>query len=218
MTQYINLFNPTLQKQRDALTARVLILLIVSSIAVVIVATFITRQHALTVERQVKSNEQLLLERRNKLVTLAKTSGTIGDNAGKEEITRAQSALAVRNNLLTIVESGELGKTTGFSEQLKALARQTTNGLWLTEFNIKSNDEITIVGQALNAQLLPVYLNRLNNEEVFKGTRFATVSINKSEEPVQNINGSQSTASTTLPPHIVFNLSTKSRSTEGVTR
>ena len=218
MTQYINLFNPSLQKQRDALTARVLLLLIISSISVLAVATFITRQQALTVERQVKTNEELLQERRNKLVILAKTSGTVGSNAGKEEITRAQSALAVRNNLLTIVESGELGKTTGFSEQLKALARQTTNGLWLTEFNIKSNDETTIMGEALIAQLLPDYLNRFNNEEVFKGTRFATVSINKSEEPVKNINGSQSTNTITLPPHIVFNLSTKSRSTEGVTR
>src|SRR5688500_4557620 len=173
MTQYINLFNPALQKQRDTLTARVLILLVISSIAVVAVTTLVTRDQVLKAERQVKANEELLQERRNKLVTLAKTSGTTGDNTRKEELARAQAALAVRNNLLTIVESGELGKTTGFSEQLKALARQTTNGLWLTEFNIKSNEETTIIGEAINAQLLPIYLNSLNNEEVFKGTRFA---------------------------------------------
>ncbi len=212
MTQYINLFNPALQKQGDILNLRFVVLLVVASIILIFIMTIVTRERAIKVEKQIKETETHLGEKRVKLVSLAKESTISGNNKITAEIKQVQAVLKSRQHLLSIVESGELGKTNGFSEQLRALARQTVNGLWLTGFRIKSGGgEITIIGNALNAQLLPIYLSHLNSETIFNGTHFATVSINKTEDPPPNViqNGSTPTA---LPPHISFQLSSKSPS------
>jgi hypothetical protein len=51
---------------------------------------------------------------------------------------------------------------------------QTISGLWLTGFSIKGND-MEIRGRALQADLVPAYIQGLKRETVMQGKAFATL-------------------------------------------
>ena len=50
--------------------------------------------------------------------------------------------------------------------------------MWLTAFDIAAGgSDLTIEGRALSADLVPAYLQRLNNEPPMQGRKFASVVI-----------------------------------------
>jgi hypothetical protein len=92
----------------------------------------------------------------------------------QQEIERAEAELKARGEVLALLKGGEFGRTRGFSEYLRAFARQTISGLWLTGFSIKGND-MEIRGRALQADLVPAYIQGLKRETVMQGKAFATL-------------------------------------------
>ena len=92
--------------------------------------------------------------------------------------------LAVRNEVIDVLNSGALGNTTGFSEFMAGFARQTQPDLWLTGFAVTDGGEgIEIRGRLLDPAKLPVYMQRLRSEPVFAGRRFAALEM-KGVDPV----------------------------------
>ena len=67
-----------------------------------------------------------------------------------------------------------MGNTKGYSEYLRAFARQITTGIWLTGLDIIGpGSEINLRGRALQAEALPAYINRLKSEPVMLGKTFS---------------------------------------------
>ncbi len=81
-----------------------------------------------------------------------------------------------RDNLLNTLKSGAIGNTQGYSEYLRAFARQSVNGLWLTGFDINGDGaQMSLQGAVTNPQLLPAYIQRMNKEAVMRGKTFSAL-------------------------------------------
>ncbi|MFT3858368.1 MAG: PilN domain-containing protein [Aquabacterium sp.] len=66
----------------------------------------------------------------------------------------------------------------GYSEYLMALGRRTHPLVWLTQFQVVGDGhEISMAGRTLNPQVVPQYLQKLAQEERFKGRRFAQITM-----------------------------------------
>jgi hypothetical protein len=61
---------------------------------------------------------------------------------------------------------------------MRAFARQNLSGVWLTGFTIGADGgEMTISGRALNPDLVPAYIARLNKEPLLQGRKFAQFAV-----------------------------------------
>jgi hypothetical protein len=64
---------------------------------------------------------------------------------------------------------------------LRALARQSVNGVWLTGLTISGND-IGIEGSSVRADLVPRYISLLAGEAAFQGKSFGGLDITSLDE------------------------------------
>ena len=78
----------------------------------------------------------------------------------------------------------------GYSDYLMALGRQTYAGVWLTGLSVRGDGrDIVLTGRTNNVSALPNYLQKLAQEERFKGRRFAQmemVSVESSDDASSN--------------------------------
>jgi Tfp pilus assembly protein PilN len=183
VTQQINLFNPVFLKQEKyfsaATMAQGLGLIIVACIGLGAYATY----RAVNVEREAGMIAAQLKNEKAQLDKLSKdTKPPQKSKAVKEELDRAEQELAALRQVSDVLGRGEVGNTLGYSEYLRAFARQIVDGVWLTGFNIQgAGSEITLQGRALQAELIPVYIGQLRREPVMKGKSFAALEINLPE-------------------------------------
>ena len=95
-----------------------------------------------------------------------------------EEVTRLEGEVSGRQEVMNILRSGGLGDTRGFSDHLKAFARQSFEGVWLTGLSIATaGRDVSIEGRALQAAYVPSYLKRLNGENAMQGHPFSELLI-----------------------------------------
>ncbi|HTT10656.1 MAG TPA: PilN domain-containing protein [Burkholderiaceae bacterium] len=81
------------------------------------------------------------------------------------------------------LSSGALGRTTGFTAPLRALARGSTDGVWLTGIRFdNAGNQIALEGKALDAARVPAFIERLRRAPQFSGSTFATIELKPSEE------------------------------------
>jgi hypothetical protein len=81
------------------------------------------------------------------------------------------------------LSSGALGRTTGFTAPLRALARGSTDGVWLTGIRFdNAGAQIALEGKALDAARVPALIERLRRAPEFAGTTFATIELKPAEE------------------------------------
>jgi len=185
VSQQINLFSPIFLTQRkhfSALTmAQALGLIVLGSLAFFAYAywqtTTMTREAAHTTRRL--ALEQTRLERVGADYAPRGKSQLL-----QQEIARLETQMGARTQVLEVLKGGEFGRTAGFSEYFRAFARQAVNGLWLTGFKINGN-EMAISGRALQPELVPTYLQRLQREPTMQGKTFANLemAIPKTEPP-----------------------------------
>ena len=75
----------------------------------------------------------------------------------------------------------EIGEKARFSGVLEGLARQPVAGLWLREIHlIAEGQRYEFVGSSLKPELLPRWLNRLEEEPAFAGSTFEVLRMNRS--------------------------------------
>lgn len=106
-----------------------------------------------------------------------------GEKTWSERLDDATRSLEDKQLVLSLVQGSTLGDTQGFSRYLRSLARQDTDGLWLTQISLSAlGDRTRLEGQALRAEEVPVYLQSLAEESPFAAQRFNQFQINGSEE------------------------------------
>jgi hypothetical protein len=63
---------------------------------------------------------------------------------------------------------------------MRAFARQSLDGVWLTGFEIDAGGrELALSGRALGAELVPRYLERLNHESLLQGRQFSSLKVDQ---------------------------------------
>lgn len=179
MSQQINLFNPIFLKRQKHFSAKTMLeslsLILLGALGFYGYAWFqvvMLSQQVIEADKRVQFDE-LRLGRMMRDVAPREKSLSLED-----EVKRLEAQVRVRQEMVDALGGGALAGAQGFSEHMRAFARQTMGGLWLTGFTIGgSGSEIAIAGRALNPELVPVYLQRLRREPVFRGGQFGSIEI-----------------------------------------
>ncbi|MBT8109057.1 MAG: PilN domain-containing protein [Gammaproteobacteria bacterium] len=96
-----------------------------------------------------------------------------GEQTWAQRLDDATRALEEKQLVLSLVQGSTLGDTLGFSRYLRSLARQDTDGLWLTRISLSAlGNRNRLQGKALRAELVATYLQRLADEPPFARQRF----------------------------------------------
>ena len=108
-----------------------------------------------------------------------------------QDLKSIEAAIALRQSLLRELGTGGSPGSAGFSEYLRAFARQTVQGLWLTSIQIaEGGAQLTMSGRALQADLVPVLIGRLKQEPVLRGRPLEALAITRStagKDPARTI-------------------------------
>lgn len=132
----------------------------------------VTRQEAVAIDR---------LQNIGPLIT-----AVTGETNWSEQLDDSLRMLAERQAVLNLIQGSTLGDTQGFSRHLRALARQDTDGVWLTRLALSAQgDKTRLEGRALSAELIPLYVQYLTAEAPFAEQRFHRFRI---DNPVEDDN------------------------------
>ncbi len=177
MSQQINLFNPIFLKQKKYFSVVTMLqalgLIVLGSIVFYGYAWYQVRQFAGQAMEMTKRNEA----EQKRLANYANDfSPQRAAQILNEELKALEAEAAAQSELLGTLKSGAIGNTQGYSEYLRAFARQSVNGLWLTGFDISGDGaQISLQGAVTDPQLLPAYIQRMNKEPVMRGKSFSTL-------------------------------------------
>ena len=97
-----------------------------------------------------------------------------------QDLKSIEAAIALRQSLLRELGTSGSPGSAGYSEYLRAFARQTVQGLWLTSIQIaEGGAQLTMSGRALQADLVPVLIGRLKQESVLRGRPLEALAITR---------------------------------------
>ncbi len=204
MPQQINLYNPVFEEQRTLLSFNGAIVgWVVIAALVAVVAAYQTAT--------LRSAEQRDRELAKQVATAQAEAQRLGgemasrrhDPRVAEEVARLEDEVRGRQEVMDVLHSGGLGDTRGFSDHLKAFARQSFEGVWLTGLSIATaGRDVSIEGRASQAAFVPGYLKRLNGESAMQGHPFSELVI---QEPAPD----PAAKTPVRPNYVEFKLTTK---------
>jgi MSHA biogenesis protein MshI len=207
MRQQINLYQPIFNEERKTLSAATAAAALgIVAAALVAFSVYAHRNVGrlageVDTLRQQQTQHEALLSQLGEMQATEATAEQI-----EARIKGLSSAVGDRERALKILQSGGAGRTSGFAARLEALARRHVDGVWLDHMVLSgTNGSMTLGGAALDADIIPVYLQSLGNEPVLAGTRFDEFVIERpgetsDEEPEGEAKPKRSTA----PTHIRF--------------
>jgi len=178
MSQQINLYSPLFRKQKKLFTARAG----TQALGVVLIALLalygFARYQVTELARQARefgAQVQAGLERIKKLPAAAVPADEKQLDARIAELeARVQSAEQL------LGPTASLRGTQGYADALRALARQRLEGVWLMSITLTGDSgELSLVGKALRAELVPQYIDRLTKDPAMQGRQFATLAIER---------------------------------------
>lgn len=186
MSQQINLFNPIFLKQKKTFSA----VNMLDAMALLLVGVFAFYAYAsieiLTLDRQAAATARQYDQSKLRLAqTSARYAPKKTDAALEAEVNNLQVQLSARQATLSNLGIGAAVSQASYAEYLRALARQSLGGLWLTGFKVgKGGAEIEISGRALQPELVPTYIRRLNQERALQGRAFDSLSMTRRDGPL----------------------------------
>ena len=180
MTQNINLYDPSLRLRRDWLAFDTVAGALVVAALLVGVAAVAARWSLARIEPIAAASAAELQARQTAMQALATQNASARpDAAVQAEIVRAQRLLQQRRAALQNLDGGSAGAAEGgFSGRLEALARQSVEGLWLTGLSLRQ-DDVLLRGRATNPALIPVYVQRLEQEPTLQGRAFKALDVSR---------------------------------------
>jgi len=138
----------------------------------------IEAQHQAQLRNAAQDSERAA-SRLEKQLTAAPTAA----HQAQQELNAVEGEVVALEAVATRLGAGALGRTTGFTAQLRALARGNTDGVWLTGIRFdNAGAQIALEGKALDAARVPTLIERLRRAPEFAGTTFATIELKPSEE------------------------------------
>lgn len=175
MSQQINLYEARLRPRRELATGRnlgvaaMVLMAVVAGTAVWAGAMAGRKAEAAAALQKQVSEQQQQLTALSKAIAEQRVSPVLA-----AELDKARATLAARAEVVEQLDSGRQGSSAGFSAVFRGFARQAQLNLWLTGFVVaRGGEDIEIHGRALDASLLPAYVQRLGSEPAFRGRRFS---------------------------------------------
>ena len=181
MSQQINLFTPQFLEQKRYFSAETMVqalgLLVLGILGF---SGFVYWQDRDAVRQAAESARAYDLQK----ALLAKAAAELNPEKFEtqldQDLKTTEAAIALRRLLLSEIQSGT-GAPSAYSEYLRAFARQTVQGLWLTGIQItEGGGQLNVSGRALQADLVPVLIARLKQEAVLRGRPLDALAITRS--------------------------------------
>lgn len=177
MSQQINLFNPIFMTQRKYFS----LLTMLQALGMIIVGALFFYGYAIYQVDQLgrqsaESGKRYHAEQARLARYAAEFSPQQANQALQDGVRRLEKQITAQAELIEIIKSGAVGNITGYSEYMRAFARQIVQGLWLTGFTVTGDAaQISLSGAALTPELLPAYIQRLGKEDIMRGKTFSTL-------------------------------------------
>jgi len=170
VSQQINLFNPLfLEKKKyfSAVTMTQALGLIVLGMAVFYVFAFWQDRN---LARQIGESGRAYEQQKQQFAKIAAELSPEKREAQLDQDLRSIEAAIACGGRSWGARNGRSGWSRRILEYLRAFARQTVQGLWLTSIQIaEGGGQLTMSGRALQADLVPVLIGRLKQESVLRG-------------------------------------------------
>ena len=200
MMQEINLYQPMFRKQKVHFSAVTMLQVSAFFLIVFTGSYFFQAAKIKPYQRQITEIESEIIELGTQLATMqvakeSKSKNTLLEN----EIEKLTKELGQRERISAILASRSFGNSSGFSSYLESFARGHVKGTWLTDVTIKEGGtSLGLKGKTLSSELVPVYIQRLTDEQSLKGSSFnvlelARVETEEAEESATELNFSIST-------------------------
>ena len=181
MSQQINLFNPLFLKQKKYFSS-VAMLQALGLLAVGLGAFYgyaLTQRTA--VDRSASDTARAYNTAKDRFARLsAELSPDRMEKELAENMKKAAADITARQALLNQLHAGVSHTAAGYAGFLKAFARQSMNGVWLIGIQVGADgQQLTVRGRAVQAELLPVYIQRLGREQALKGRPFEKLELSR---------------------------------------
>jgi hypothetical protein len=177
VSQQINLYSKISRKQTSAFSlegmalGQVVILICALLYFAYVVYQTMELKHQLVAADANIASEQTKLDNLNMEFAKKRSGLTI-----EQELKNTEAELSAQREIINALKSGVIGNTNGYSEYMRAFARQVVSGLWLTGFSIEGDArEMSLSGAVLSPDLVPGYILRLNKEKVMRGKTFTSL-------------------------------------------
>jgi hypothetical protein len=186
MSQQINLFNPVFLKQRKYFS----LLTIMQALGLIVLGSLLFYGYALYQVEHLKQQSEESTRRFNaEQARLARYTAEFSPQQANQslqaEVQRLEKDLAEQTRMVDILKSGSVGNTTGYSQYMRAFARQVVQGLWLTGFKVTGDAaQISLSGGVLDPESLPIYIQRLGREQAIQGKSFSTLLMQQTKTEV----------------------------------
>ena len=183
MSQQINLFNPIFMKQRKYFS----LLAMLQALGLIIAGALVFYGYALyqvgQLDRQAVENTKRYEAEQSRLARyVIEFSPQKANQLLRDTVQSLEKQATEQDELVATLKSGVLGNTTGYSEYMRAFARQAVQGLWLTGFKVTGDAaHISLSGGVVDPELLPAYIQRLGKESVMRGKTFSTLKMQQSK-------------------------------------
>ena len=181
MSQQINLYNPALEPRVQILSGRRMVAALAAFGVACGLLWGLAGMDAARLARAERAQAAQLAQIQAEMTTLTQqVTGRKPSAQLQEELHSVEALLGARNQVMATLASGRLGDTRGVSEYLRAFARQSTEGVWLTGLRIaQGGNDIVIEGRTVDADLVPLYLQRLRRESALRGHGFESLSVSQ---------------------------------------
>ncbi len=209
MSQQINLYNPSFEKQTTLFSATAIAqsMGLIFLGAVALAAFAYQRTDKLEEEEKVVSARLKQRELHHDMMLL-QFQPRPRDAAIERELASAEAELKSLRTVSGMVTRGDMGNTKGYADYFRAFARQDVQGLWLTGATIVgAGKEIEVKGRTMQSELVPIFIGRLTQEASLKGKSFDMLDIGQVTQTVQRqTKDGQTVESTEVAPFLEFSL------------
>lgn len=181
MSQQINLYSPIFRKQTKVFSATTMLQgLGLITLVIAVLYYYMSAQSSLLELRAAESARHLKSELERLKVYGAHQSPAERAKALGERRKLLETTLAGQMQALEGLKAGSFGRSEGYSETLRALARVSVEGVWLTrvEFS-EGSGELSLAGRALRADLVPAYLTRLRADPALRKQAFTHLEVTR---------------------------------------
>jgi len=182
MSQQINLFEGGLVKSRDWFSLPMVAGIYVLAAAVMVY--LFTGLQAENAQLQVQRNQAMAqYEAMQKKVNEFAQRATPIDNTQLEAtLKNLKARFEMQSQILAIFQQSLSVSAYHLIDYMRALTAQQQPGLWLTGFRIEPGSQhLSLSGQALQSEDIPLYLDMLSAQRVFEGTQFSGIQFKQVE-------------------------------------
>ena len=189
MQQQINFYHAEFRGNQQVFSAATLLKFCGAMVLGMLLTYVFALQKLASIESElqvVSSQETAAIERLQNIRPVLTTVSV--ENDWSTRLDDATRSLDEKQLVLSLVQGSTLGDSRGFSRYLRSLARQDTDGLWLTHISLSAlGDKTRLEGHALRADLVPAYLQSLAEEPPFSTQRFHQFQIDGPQQSADGI-------------------------------